>query len=355
MYLCLDTCYLMLLKFSTMKYIYILCAVLLIQQNCSAQAIDASPTGVMISHGHPKRGWMVSYAYMNMFMEDNFAGTKKVSDDYIFSNYLMSPVDMKMDMHMLMLMYGISGKLSAMLMADYRLMHMNMNMYSTSGHNHGGSSETSTSLKHEMKTSGIGDVKLYALYKLLTAEHTSLTASMGINLPVGSITIDDDGMYNGQHLPYMMQLGSGSYDLLPGITVLSKHKRISYSAQLLATIRPVDNTLDYHYGNEFLVNVWGAYQFHKVISASLRTEGISSSAIEGKDKLIYAYMEPGADPENYGGRRINGYGGLNIYITKSFMKGSKLTFEYGLPFYQNVNGTQLGLKSTLYAGFTKSF
>jgi hypothetical protein len=206
-----------------------------------------------------------------------------------------------------------------------------------------------------MHSSGLGDVKLYGLYKLMNGNGSQLVLSGGINLPIGNIDVNSSIQFPDLRLPYMMQLGTGSYDIMPGITYVKRIRKASWSAQVLSAIRPFYNANGYHYGNEAVANLWAAYQFIPAISSSLRLEGNYSVAIQGYDPAIYTGSEPDANPANYGGERVSAYWGVNYYINNGFLKYSKLQVEYGLPFYQNLNGPQLATKSMLNAAFTIAF
>jgi hypothetical protein len=326
-----------------------------------AQGLNESPAGVMIDHKHPKGGWMFSYTYMNMMMQDNLSGTAKLSDDDLFrQNYAMSPQNMRMDMHMLMAMYGVSGKFSLMAMANYNVMTMTMNPLVQNMIMNGSEMTMSTQQPMTIRSSGIGDVRVWGVYGLLNGEGSSLTLSAGVNIPTGSTTIMGGNDYNNQRLPYMMQLGSGSFDLLPGITYYKKAGSITWSAQVLSALRPFNNAQGYHYGNELTVNGWAAYHIWPSASVSLRAEGYTSDIIKAIDPMITnsnnILDEPDFNPNNYGGQRVSGYGGLNYYIHRSNLwPDSKLCLEYGLPLYQNLNGPQLATQSTLYATVLVSF
>jgi hypothetical protein len=84
-------------------------------------------------------------------------------------------------------------------------------------------------------------------------------------------------------------------------------------------------------------------------------EGIAKREIVAKDAELSTVMEPSANAKNYGGKNINTYIGVNFYLNKGFLKNSKLSMEYGMPLYQNINGIQLAQKSTIYAGWMISF
>jgi hypothetical protein len=91
------------------------------------------------------------------------------------------------------------------------------------------------------------------------------------------------------------------------------------------------------------------------MSGSLRLEGNYSEAISGNNIQLQSVMEPAATPFNYGGQSIYSYIGLNFYLNSGGLNNSKLSVEYGIPLYQNVNGIQLASANTLYAGWLISF
>ncbi len=319
-----------------------------------------SPAGVMISHAHSKGGVMLSYNYMNMTMENNRSGTTQVSNEAVWNNYIFAPQDMHMNMHMLMGMYGLTDRLTLMMMTDYMTTRMALTLPpgTVLNHHHGDSSMVmSAESSHIHATSGFGDIKLWAIYKLHSDESSSLAFSAGISIPTGKFDIDagEHAVYEGERHSYMMQLGTGSVDFMPGLTYLKHSDNITWSAQALTTIRPFYNAIGYHYGNDVTVNVWASYLFTSSISFSARLESFTGGRIHGSDPNVYPIIEPDANPDSYGGQNVNGYLGTNLYIYRGFMNDGKIALEFGIPIYQDVNGTQLAHHHTINAGITKSF
>ncbi|MBK9983148.1 MAG: transporter [Saprospiraceae bacterium] len=319
-----------------------------------------SPAGVMISHAHSKGGVMLSYNYMSMTMKNNRSGTTAVSDEAVWNNYIFAPQDMHMNMHMLMGMYGLTDRLTLMAMTDYITSTMTLTLPpgTVLNHHHGDSSMVmSTESIHTHATSGFGDLKLWAIYKLLSDERSSLVFSAGINIPTGKFDIDagDHAVFEGERHPYMMQLGTGSLDFMPGLTYLKHNENITWSAQAFATIRPFFNSIGYHYGSDITFNVWTSYLISSFMSVSARLESFTGGSIQGSDPNVYSVIEPDANPGSYGGQKVNGYLGTNFYIDKNFLSNCKIAVEFGIPVYQNLNGTQLAHQYTLNAGITKTF
>lgn len=101
----------------TIKYglFYLLAATTSFQQANAGHIMPAKePIGVMGAHSHHEDGWMLSYRFMRMDMEANRDGTGSVSTP--LPGFMVSPLKMTMDMHMLGGMYGVSDELTLMLM-----------------------------------------------------------------------------------------------------------------------------------------------------------------------------------------------------------------------------------------------
>jgi hypothetical protein len=325
---------------------------------CTCEKGDLNPSGIMIGYNHPKGTWMFSYRYMNMQLKNNLSGTQKVSDDVVFQNYIMAPYSMNMGMHMIMAMYGFTDRFSFMTMFNYNVVNMKMNMLpGTSTTQMNGMTMTDlTSTSMVAKSKGLGDIKLFAMYSLISNSRHQLMLSAGINLPTGNIKLcgsSTDMIYSSQRLPYTLQLGSGTYDVLPGITYQLKGICFTWGTQVSGVYRSSYNSLGYCYGNETMATTWFAYRFLPWLSGSVRAEGQVVGNMYGKDQGLYQVLEPDAKPANYGGQKINAYTGINFFLRN--FANSKLSVEFGLPIYQNVNGVQLGINSILFTEWTVSF
>jgi hypothetical protein len=307
---------------------------------------DLSPAGIMLGHPHMAHMWMFSYSYMNSVWKDNKTGTSTANDLSIYEKYIMVPRKMQMNMHMLMGMYGLSDKLSFMLMVNYQSMNMTMSMLPSSMNMDDMMNMTTSSTEMQNTSHGFGDSKVYAGYSLYSCKNQSIVLDVGISIPTGSITKTDQKniMFYGQRLSYMMQLGSGTFDLLPGITYTYRRKSFSWSAQLTSALHPFYNKAGYKWGNEFAINTWADCKWVYWFSSSLRVLANSTGTIQGTDHHIYNSMEPSASPENYGGKAITALVGVNFFLKDELLKNSKIAVEYGSPLYQYANGIQLTSK-----------
>ncbi|MBI1836735.1 MAG: hypothetical protein HYR91_05665 [Flavobacteriia bacterium] len=318
---------------------------------------NLTPAGVMISHIHPKKEWMFSYRLMEMKANNFISGNKSMNEMDVFNEYIMSTDKMNMNMHMFMVMYGISNRLTVMTMLNYSVNQMSMKMIPTDMQEMAGMDMNNPS-KSLMNSSGLGDSKLYFLYGIIKKIKRQLVLGIGANIPTGSISVkglNSDMLYPNKRLPYMMQLGTGTIDFLPSITYFQQSKDWGIGIQGSSVFRWYFNTFGYHNNNEHQVNIWGATSIWNNISGSFRIEGKILKQLKGADKTIYRYNEIYANPLNYGGLFVIGYIGLAYQFPSGLMNNTRVNLEYGLPLYQNVNGIQNKQKRIIQASLSYLF
>lgn len=326
-------------------------------------AVEHAPIGVMGDHTHHKGEWMISYRYMHMDMDDNYDGSSSISRNDIFAKgYMVAPSKMTMEMHMLGLMYAPTHDFTLMLMLPYvkksmdlvmRPMMMNGMMGNMNGMMMGPT-------KFTTKSSGIGDVKLTGLVKIYDTDTHDIHLNLGMSFPTGSIDErDDTAMQQNAKLPYPMQNGSGTYDLLLGITYTGRTGPLDYSwgAQGNAVVRLGDNDNDYRLGNRYNLTAWAAKHWAPWFNTSIRINGEHWDDIHGEDDdlRMAKNMVPTADPDNQGGSRIDLSLGLNFHVQEGALTDHRFAIEYGMPIYQDLNGPQMATNWTLTAGWQLSF
>jgi hypothetical protein len=245
-------------------------------------------------------------------------------------------------MHMLGGMYAPSDRLTLAVMLPFTSISMD-HIRNMDG------------LAFTTESSGIGDVKLAALYGLYARPGRDLIFNFAISAPTGSIDeTDDTPMMTDAHLPYPMQLGSGTWDIIPGLTWVQLYDSWSWGAQGLYTLRTGTNDNGYTLGNKLNLSAWVAKKVAESTSLSFRLNGLDWGNIDGTDNnlMLLPGMVPTADPNLRGGTRIDALVGIN-FVTPG-LKSLRLAAEAGAPVYQNLDGPQLetDLVFTLGAQFT---
>jgi len=183
----------------------------------TAMANTVPPLGVMGASLGMKGKWMLSYRLMHSEWNGNRAGRQKISPQQAQAGFGFNlvPADMNVNMHGFSVMYTPVKKLSLMVMAPYITKWMGVQMIMPGG-----------AVGHEfsMTTKGLGDVRTSALIELYNNNEHKLILNAGLSAPSGSIDRHDGTPASpSMKLPYIMQIGSGTWDVLPGLTYAGSH------------------------------------------------------------------------------------------------------------------------------------
>jgi hypothetical protein len=327
-----------------MNHIWIVLFGVLVSVSAQAHDWESSrpdahaPRGVMGDHVHQKGEWMFSYRYMVMGMDGNREGTSTVSEADVLTRFMVTPLQMTMQMHMVGAMFAPSDWVTLMAMLPYVVMEMDH--------------RTRMGIAFTTKTQGLGDVKLTALVPLYALEGNRIHAHVGLNFPTGGIDeTGDTPMGTNQQLPYPMQLGSGTFDARFGLTGAGQMASWSYGAQIHALIRVGDNDRDYTLGNQLGADVWAAYLLANRVSISGRVAANSWGNVDGADVALNPMMVPTANSNLRGGKRIDGLVGINVLLPSSH----RLAMEVGMPVYQSLDGPQLEVDFHMTLGWQYRF
>jgi len=322
---------------------------------------EHAPISVMGDHTHAKSGWMMSYRTMHMDMDGMRYGTDRVSSGDVFAeSYSVTPESMSMDMHMLGLMYAPTDKLTLMLMSNYIETEMDHRVLPMSaGMINNGSTKFTT------ETSGIGDIKLGGLYRFYLKETRKAHLGLSLSLPTGSIDEKDQipamGGAANQQLPAPMQLGSGTYDLLPSLTYVQQFDNWSYGAQANAVIRlESENDNGYRLGDVWGATTWVGTNLSEWIGLNTGLNYTYTSKLKGSQDDVGTMGPNGksvttAYESNTGGERLDAIFGINLYVPSGILKGQRIAVDLRLPLWQDLNGYQLETDYMLTLGWQMAF
>jgi len=307
---------------------------------------DHAPIGVMGDHMHHAGEWMLSVRRMSMHMDGMRDGSSGLSAGEVFArNFPVTPTEMDTDMWMLGGMWAPTDEVTLMVMVPY--------LRRTMDHQTGGGALFTT------RSGGLGDVSVSGLVRAWEDGPHHVHWNLGVSLPTGSIDERDDTPASGGFdvtLPYPMQLGTGTFDLLPGVTYTGKSVDTSWGAQATARL-PVENTNDngYRRGTRGEITGWIAQRFSEETSGSVRLRYAKWNPIRGADPDLNPAMVPTADPALQGGRRVDLLVGMNWIEPDEGSHGHRLAFEVGVPIDQHLQGPQLETDWTATVGWQKAF
>lgn len=343
-------------------------------------------------------GWSGSVVYEHMEMNQLRRGSDSISTDQVLTERINSgsaayavPSRMTMDRASVQLRYQFDDHHSIRVTVPWRVNQMDMQMASRPSaaggggahhrrslgqmdYDHTTAADNDTSMtdhsSHDMtndpmsggasplmagapnfmnmtmdQVDGLGDINLTYTYSFPLDEHHAWVGG-GVALPTGRWDVRGGG---GQLVHNMMQPGSGALgltaeagaDLKFGDSKFSLHPR----AGLLWTST---NPLGYQRGTRFDYELGTRYQVHEKAGLSLDFVGF----IQGRDSSngsidpvtgSVAFQSPETsladDVANTGGHFMFLAPGIRVNPTEDLFLG----FQYRLPVYQNVRGTQLGI------------
>ncbi len=328
----------------------------------TSHAHGHAPAGVMLDHMLPEAGdFMVDYRYMYHSQDGNILrGSDAVGDAVITSNGCGSvpckvkPVDHTMNMHMIDIMYAPTDWLNLMLMPQF--VDMEMSMQALEGAQLDSSEQHH--VLHSEATGGVGDTSMYALFKLLDVPGHHLHLALGVSAPTGSVDEQlrrshqtDQGFYH-----YGMQLGSGTWDLLPNLTYTGAWGRWSWGGQVSGIDRLENaNESGYALGNQFQATAWGSIGLFDWLSASVRGVYTTQGEITGEFNDVHSELSPVDFPQNYGGQFWDVGFGLSAEIPIAGLKDNRLSVEWLQPVEDDFNGFQLERDGSLFVSFSLTF
>ena len=322
-----------------------------------------APISVMGDHTHEAGEWMFSYRFMHMDMQGNRDGDNSISPEEIvttvpnrFANPPMMPptlrvvpTDMSMQMHMLGVMYAPNDRVTLMGMANYVDKEMSHITFA-------GPAGTNRLGEFTTRANGFGDTSLSALIKLGSVESSPWHVNLGVSLPTGSVTQRDQiltpmNTRPTPRLPYPMQLGSGTFDLLGGLTYFETRDRWSWGAQWRSVLPLGENDEDYALGDRHELQSWMSYLASSHVSVSARLAYLYRGNIDGIDPAIMAPVQT-ADPDNQGMNRVDLGLGANFLLPG---KRHRLALELTVPIHQDLDGPQLETDWQLTLGWQLAF
>ena len=325
-----------------------------------------APAGVMSDHLHRHGEWMLGYRYLRSDFAGIRYGSRSASAaELAGAGFSMMPTEMTMEMHMLDIMYAVSDDLTLMLMPQTMSMDMTMAM---TGGGHGDMSgmdgmdgmdasnmdgDMAMHGSHSHGTSGTGDTVIAGLFRLADREGYKLHATLGLSAPTGAVDLKNA---DGTFVHYGMQLGSGTWDLMPSLTYTSGREKLSWGAQASARL-PLEeeNESGFRFGDRYAATAWSAYRVADWLSLSARLAYTRQQDINGHYNGPHKHASPSDLQANYGGEFVDAALGANLVAQTGVLAGVRLGLEWSSSVSAHYNGYQLGREDGLNLSLTYAY
>lgn len=283
--------------------------------------------------------WMVGYQLMLDKMSGNLVGEDRNSAETVLERFANTPTDMTMQMHMGMVMYAPTDRLTLMGLIPY--VRKKMNHVTIGG------------ARFAELTEGIGDAELRGMYSIYQTQEPRqwLLLTGGVGLPTGAI----DANMGGMRLEYPMQIGSGTFALLPGFTYIGQSLPWGWAADFGSTIRFGRNSNHYRLGDRYQANVSITRQLVSAVSLSAGIRSEWWGNIRGVDSQLDPTDEPTKVTTLQGGKRLSALLGANYHSRNGFLKDQHFHLLLEVPAVQSLDGPQLRRTWTIRGGWQWEF
>jgi len=205
-------------------------------------------------------------------------------------------------------------------------------------------------VRSQDETTGVGDVAFSVVVPFIKKGGESSQVHAGFTAPTGSIRRSA----NNSRLPYDSQIGIGSWALEWGLTYRGEWKRLAWGGQFNG-LHPVRrNSLNYRAGSRFDASIWSGFRIFRGVSTSVRLSTIKQNNFRGRDRSLDIEAEgPSANHKKRGGFRLDFSPGLTIDLPE--LGNQRLSVEFSLPIYQDLDGPQVAREYSMKAGWQWDF
>jgi hypothetical protein len=301
------------------------------------------PTGVTFTDVLDPKEWMVYLRYQRT-EQDGLRNSRDdlSSQDAFDQGYTVAPTEMTTDAVDIQMFYGWDEHWTFFAELPWIAREME--------------NDTENGDDFTTNANGIGDLKLGAVRTLHEDEGRKLIANLGLSVPTGSVDeTDNDADGNSITLPYSMQIGTGTYDVHPGVSWLVQYDTWSWGAQGQWRLRIGENNEGWAKSNEGDISAWLGKSFSPSIAGSLRVRGYFWGDVHGESDDLDPATNPLNDRHRQGGERIDLVGGLTWQLGEGHEAVRTLGFEAGKPVAEWLDGPGLSTDFYLIFGWRYSF
>lgn len=282
------------------------------------------------------------YRYKQVRFEGYLEGDSRLTNAEVLARYPVVPTVISQEAHIVGLNYRFSNLVDFTLTLPY--------VYQSTEHiRRAGAPFT-------LASEGLGDLALATNYAIYKHGKTAAILTMGITAPTGSI--DKKGNTprgRGTQLPYAMQIGSGTWELHPGLTLTAPAGDWQLGATLDGAFRMGENDRDYSFGDEFSATLWANRKLGSRFQLGTFLRGECWDGLDGADSEVNASIAPVADPDTYGGCKVEVGGSLRFLWKEDVYEDCYFELGGGVPIHQHLNGPQPKEQWNLSLGLSFGF
>jgi hypothetical protein len=288
------------------------------------------PVGVRLGEALEGRRLRVGYSWERIRYQGLATGTKDLTPDYVRDvlGYTSTLRSLEVTVHTIELAYAPHPRVT--LVAELPLLKKEIERldFATPGACNG--------VRCQHQADGVGDLRFAMIVPFIRKGSESSQVHVGFDAPTGAIRRQGG---TERRLPYLAQVGNGTWDFEWGWTYKGELDWIAWGGQALGRHPIARNGLDYREGSRFTGRIWIALRLFAGIDLSLRGEWEKQNEIEGFDRSLRPSVDPAEDPELYDRSTLRLAPGLSLPIP--LLAEQRVGVEVALPVYQELDGPQL--------------
>ncbi len=195
--------------------------------------------------------------------------------------------------------------------------------------------------------SGIGDVILGGRYTARANDQELLSYFVGLGLPTGSH--DERGNYAGDsnaYLPFNLQLGSGTFDLHPGVSYVRMLDTWSVGVRGEAQVHLERNSDNWAVGDTFQLNAWAAKALSRSLTGNVGLQADWRGDYLGDENELDFSRSSIEDVTRQRGSVVSLVLGIAADFSRSYAGANRLGLEVQLPLVDRVDGPNLARETT---------
>ncbi len=307
------------------------------------------PLGILVDNNLPQGRFVVSITPIFAGLSGLLIGTRGVSNEFAVSTvpFFLNPSQkvrvvpqhIAIATQIVRVRYGVTDDFEMILDTGWVEKNLHALVFK-------GTAGITTIGDNYPRTSSMVDTILTGVYRIYQDDIHRIQVNLGFSFPTGidDATFNDFILPNGTRLNkrgfYGMQLGTGTFDILPGVIYAGYLGPWSWGLSYRGRL-PLDyNPQGYRWGNLHEFNGWAGYTWTPGLTTTFRVCGTTQNHIDGFDPQINSPAVP-SNPLFYGGQRVELFGGGSISGKLIGIDNALIWVEAGAPVYQNLNGPQI--------------
>jgi len=311
----------------------------------TSQRPDGIPPGGVTNGQVLKQGRiMLSYRFENLHSRGLWLQTDSLDVATAMQSYTQVPLSSAYRTHYATVAFGVTDDLTLMFEGSYSQRERQQIAQTNVGN-----------VVYTVRAHQLGDSRATALYQFFNKGAWRANLEAGALIPTGEINVfAETPLSNGAvvAMPYDMQIGAGTFAVLPGLTVQTQNEHASVGAQVRGTFYFGTNSNHYRLGNRYFMTGWAALPISSYFSVSARVAWQKWDRIDGANPSLAAGFDPENDVYYLSGQRVDIPVGINFIMPEaSRFAGQRLSLEAVFPVYHKFDGAQLGMDWGLNLGW----